>query len=62
MSKHESPELLPNQVGSLASKRDPRAFEVGLDFVESPFDLPALMVQGGKFGSRRLHRVQDVRD
>ncbi len=40
-------ELLPDQIGRFTAQDDMRAPQVGLEFVERGFDLPALVIERG---------------
>jgi hypothetical protein len=51
-------EFLPNQVRHLASQDDPAPTQVGLQLVQSGFNFPALVLQGGPFFRRSLLVVE----
>ena len=45
---HETVELLTDQIGCLAPKDNPRAPQVGLEFIQCRFNLPTFMIEGGQ--------------
>ncbi len=45
---HQTVELLPDQVGGFAAQDDLGATQVGLQFGQSGFDLPALVIESGE--------------
>ena len=52
VGQHQAPELLADEFGSFAAEDDPGAAEVGLEFVQRGFDLPALAVESGQLRGR----------
>ena len=52
-------ELLPHQIRRLAAQDDMRSPQVGLEFVERGFDLPAFVIERRQFGGRRRFVVED---
>ena len=55
---HQAVELLPDQVRGLAAQDQLGAAQVGLEFGQSGLDLPALVIEGGELGGRRLRRIE----
>jgi len=58
----EAVEFLDGEIGSAASQYDPGAAQVGFQFVESGFDLPALLIEGGEFVGRCGLGIEDGGD
>jgi len=58
MSHHESVEFLSDQIRHFTAQDDPGSAQVCFQLVQSGFDLPSLVIQGGLFfgGSRLLNR------
>ena len=59
MRHHQPVEFLPHQVGGLAAQDDLGAAQVGLQFVQGGFDLPALVVERRQFLRRELWRDRE---
>ena len=46
---HETVELLAHQIGGFAAQHDMGAAQMGLEFIECSFYLPAFMIEGCQF-------------
>ena len=57
---HQAVELLPYQIGSFAAQHDLSPAQMSLEFIESIFYFPALMIKGCQFRGLRF-RVKDSR-
>ena len=53
---HQAVELLADQVWGFTAQDDLGAAQVGLQFGQGGFDLPALVIEGGEFGRPALAR------
>ena len=53
---HQAVEFLADQVWGFAAQDDLGAAQVSLQFGQGGFDLPALVIEGGKFGGRLVNR------
>jgi len=56
---HEAVELLAHKIGGFAAKHDLGAAQMGLEFVEGSFDLPAFVIEGSKFFGWGLAGIED---
>ena len=54
---HQAVEFLADQVRSFAAQDELGATQVSLQFRHSGFDLPALVIEGGEFGSAHSTRI-----
>ena len=52
MGHHQAVELLPDQIGRLASQGDLPAAQMGFQFIKGGLDFPPLMVEGGELLGR----------
>src|ERR1039457_98529 len=59
VSHHEAVELLAHQIGRFAAQHDLGAAQVGLEFIECGFYLPALMIKSCQLAGWSLARVED---
>ena len=59
---HKAIEFLSDQVWSPTAQQGLASSQVGLQFVESGFNLPALVIQGGQIFRLRLLWIKDGRD
>ena len=50
---HQAVELLAHQIGRSAAQDNPRAPQVGFQFVQRGLDFPALMIERRQVGGRR---------
>ena len=61
VSQQEPVCLLAHQLGGLAPKDDARPAQMGLEFIERPFDLPALVIERGQLGRWRRGGIEQRR-
>ena len=59
MSHQQAIELLPDQVRRLAPQNDAGPPQMGLELIESGFDLPPVVVERGQFGSGSCLVIED---
>src|ERR1035438_7579408 len=59
VSHQESVEFLTHQVGGFAAQHDPGTAQVGLEFVERGFYLPALVIESCQLAGWSLVRIED---
>ena len=62
MRHQQTEELLLDQFWRLAAQYNLRAAQMGLQFVQSGFDFPTLVIEGGQFFGRCLLVIEDGGD
>src|SRR5271170_2496626 len=62
MRHHQTEEFLPDQFRRLAAQHDLGAADVGLQFIQRGFDLPALMIERRQFLGVRHRGIENGGD